>query len=60
MRTAMFALAFGMLAGLAGCDGPAEQKAGSAPASESKDGGKSSGVKTDAPTVIRSPDNPYQ
>jgi hypothetical protein len=49
-----------MLVGLTACDASVEQKAGPATAGESKDGGKSPDAKTDAPTAIVSPDNPYQ
>jgi hypothetical protein len=59
MRTVKFALGVCVLVALAACDA-SEQKAGPAPAPESKDGAKSSGAKTDAPTAIVSPDNPYQ
>jgi hypothetical protein len=60
MRTLKLALYLCLIAGLAACDAPVEQKSGAA---KTQDGGKSSDAKTDAPeapTAIRSPDNPYQ
>jgi hypothetical protein len=63
MRTLKLALYLCLIAGLAACDAPVEQKSGAAKTQESKDGAKASDGKTDAPeapTAIRSPDNPYQ
>jgi hypothetical protein len=54
------AIGLSMLVGLTACDAPVEQKSGPATAGEPKDGGKSPDAKTDAPTAIVSPDNPYQ
>jgi hypothetical protein len=59
LRTVAFALGLSMLAGLTACDAPVGPK-GPATEGESKDGSKSSGSKSDAPTAIVSPDNPYQ
>jgi hypothetical protein len=60
LRTIVGAIGLSMLVGLTACDASVEQKAGPATAGESKDGGKSPDAKTDAPTAIVSPDNPYQ
>ncbi|HEY7458785.1 MAG TPA: hypothetical protein VH765_08535 [Xanthobacteraceae bacterium] len=60
LRTIALLLGLSMLVGLTACDAPVEQKSGPATAGESKDGGKSPDAKTDAPTAIVSPDNPYQ